>query len=285
MSFDPPTVSAWEMSLGMIDAAILLGSLTVAVGLLVRWVKRPRGKPQPDADQIDAVLPQTQCGRCGYSACRPYAEAIARGEADINQCPPGGDSGIRALAELLGRKPKPLNPKHGAVSKQPMVAWIDEAACIGCTRCIQACPVDAILGAAKQMHTVIRAECTGCELCIEPCPVDCIHMLPVTEGAHGPQTSLDQNPIPAAWRYDLQNRVQYRRKADLARERYQHRMARLAREHDERQQRQQRKKAMPRRDVGGIDKKAVIQAAVDRARQRQAALRSRCSTSTPPRSE
>ncbi|MDR3388465.1 MAG: electron transport complex subunit RsxB [Rudaea sp.] len=127
------------------------------------------------ADRIDALLPQTQCTRCGYPACRPYAEAIARGEADINHCPPGGAAGIEALAELLGRAAKPLDPLNGC-EKPRAVALIDEEVCIGCTKCILACPVDAIIGAAKMMHTVLVDECTGCELCIAPCPVDCISM-------------------------------------------------------------------------------------------------------------
>jgi electron transport complex protein RnfB len=125
--------------------------------------------------QIDALLPQTQCRQCGYDGCKPYATAIANGEADINQCPPGGDTGIHALAALLQRPYQPLNLAHG-VTKPKAVAVIDEATCIGCTLCISACPVDAILGAAKLMHTVISQECTGCELCLPPCPVDCISM-------------------------------------------------------------------------------------------------------------
>ena len=132
----------------------------------------------PLAQRIDALLPQTQCTQCGFDGCRPYAEAIAAGAADINQCPPGGDAGIAALAALLGREPRPLNPDNGAY-RAPQVAWIDEAICIGCTKCIQACPVDAIVGASKLMHTVIASWCTGCELCIAPCPVDCIHLAPV----------------------------------------------------------------------------------------------------------
>ena len=127
------------------------------------------------ADRLDALLPQTQCTRCGYPACRPYAEAMADGDADIDRCPPGGDAGAAALAALLGRESKPLDPAYGHETA-PTVAVIDEAACIGCTKCIQACPVDAILGAAKRMHSILTAECTGCELCIAPCPVDCITM-------------------------------------------------------------------------------------------------------------
>jgi Na+-translocating ferredoxin:NAD+ oxidoreductase subunit B len=126
---------------------------------------------------IDALLPQTQCTQCGYAGCKPYAQAISEGHADINQCPPGGAEVINALASLLKREAKPLNQKHG-ITKARAIAMIDENICIGCTLCIKACPVDAIIGATKQMHTVIGAECTGCELCLAPCPVDCIVMLP-----------------------------------------------------------------------------------------------------------
>lgn len=129
------------------------------------------------ADRIDAALPQTQCGHCGYPACRPYAEAIARGEAPINRCPPGGAEGVRALARITGLPVLPLDPGCG-VETPPRVALIDEDICIGCTKCIQACPVDAIVGASKLMHTVVADLCTGCELCIAPCPVDCIAMIP-----------------------------------------------------------------------------------------------------------
>lgn len=129
-----------------------------------------------NAEAIDALLPQTQCGKCGYPGCRPYAEAIAGGRAGINQCPPGGADTIRALACLLGVPQKPLDPAFG-IEAAPAVAVIDERICIGCTLCIQACPVDAIVGAAKLMHTVITADCTGCELCLPPCPVNCIEMV------------------------------------------------------------------------------------------------------------
>jgi len=130
------------------------------------------------ASALDACLPQTQCTRCGYPRCRDYAAALARGAADIDQCPPGGDVTITALARLLGRAPKPLNPAFGA--EAPRVrALIDEAHCIGCRKCIDACPVDAIVGAAKLMHTIIREDCTGCGLCVPPCPVDCIELAPV----------------------------------------------------------------------------------------------------------
>ena len=137
------------------------------------------------ADDIDALLPQTQCTRCGYQGCRPYAEAIADGVAPINQCPPGGAATITALAALLHRNALPLNPANG-VEGPPLVAVIDEATCIGCVKCLPPCPVDAIIGARKQMHTIITALCTGCELCIAPCPVDCISMVPRSALAAAP---------------------------------------------------------------------------------------------------
>lgn len=130
-------------------------------------------------DQINSLLPQTQCGQCGFKGCKPYAEAIVQGRADINQCPPGGDDGIVDLAGLLGIPAKPLNPLFGE-HKHPEIAYIIEEQCIGCVKCIAACPVDAIIGAAKYMHTVITSECTGCGLCVAPCPVDCIVMKPVS---------------------------------------------------------------------------------------------------------
>ena len=140
----------------------------------------PSGRTDTDTDalgrRIDALLPQTQCTRCGYPACGDYAQAIASGAADINQCPPGGKAGINALASLLGRATKPLNPANG-VEKPREIALIDEETCIGCVKCIQACPVDAIVGGPKMMHTILVDECTGCELCIAPCPVDCIAMV------------------------------------------------------------------------------------------------------------
>ena len=141
----------------------------------------------PNADDIDALLPQTQCTRCGYPGCRPYAEAIAAGDAEINQCPPGGTATIDALARLLERAALPLNPANGTEGPL-LVAQIDEDACIGCARCLPPCPVDAIIGAHKQMHTVMLSLCTGCELCIAPCPVDCIAM--------APRASLPDAPPP-----------------------------------------------------------------------------------------
>lgn len=161
----------------MLTAIILITVLSSLFGLGLGWAA---GQFKPDSDpvvdQINEILPQTQCGQCNYPGCRPYAEAIAAGEAGINQCPPGGESGIQALADLLGTEALPLNPDNGE-EKPKAVAIIDENICIGCTLCIQACPVDAILGATRQMHTVIESECTGCDLCLPPCPVDCIEMV------------------------------------------------------------------------------------------------------------
>ena len=129
------------------------------------------------ADTIDALLPQTQCTKCGFDGCRPYAEAIAAGTAEVNRCPPGGVAGVQRLAELMRRAPMPLDASRGE-PRPPSVAVIDESLCIGCTLCIQACPVDAIVGAAKVMHTVLLDHCTGCDLCVPPCPVDCIELRP-----------------------------------------------------------------------------------------------------------
>ena len=163
----------------MLSAMLAIGILAALFGLLLGYAAiRFKVEGDPIVEQIDAILPQTQCGQCGFAGCRPYATAIAAGEADINQCPPGGETTINALADLLGVDAKPLNEEHGEHAEKT-VAVIDEQVCIGCTLCIQACPVDAILGAAKQMHTVIESECTGCELCVAPCPVDCIAMVPV----------------------------------------------------------------------------------------------------------
>jgi electron transport complex protein RnfB len=163
----------------MLSALLALGILALVIGLVLGYAAiRFHVDSDPVVDQVDALLPQTQCGQCGFAGCRPYAEAIAGGEADINQCPPGGEATIQNLANLLGVDPKPLNPEHGE-HKEKTVVVIDEQTCIGCTLCIQACPVDAILGAPKHMHTVIQSECTGCNLCIPPCPVECIHIVPV----------------------------------------------------------------------------------------------------------
>ena len=163
----------------MIVAVFTIAGLATLFGLILGYSAiRFRVEGDPIADQIDALLPQTQCGQCSFAGCRPYAEAIAAGEAEINRCPPGGEATMIALAELLGRDPVPLENEEAA-EKPKAVAYIVEDECIGCTLCIQACPVDAIMGAAKQMHTVIIEECTGCELCLPPCPVECIHMHPL----------------------------------------------------------------------------------------------------------
>ena len=162
----------------MLAAIAVMALGAVVLGAVLGYASiRFKVEGDPLVDKIDALLPQTQCGQCGYPGCRPYAEAIAKGEADINLCPPGGEEGVAKLADLLGREAKPLD----AEERPPQVARIDENTCIGCTLCIQACPVDAIVGAAKQLHTVIAPVCTGCELCLPPCPVECIHMLPIPE--------------------------------------------------------------------------------------------------------
>ena len=163
----------------MIAAILTITGMSILFGLILGYSAiRFRVEGDPVADQIDALLPQTQCGQCSYAGCRPYAEAIAAGDAEINRCPPGGEATMIALAELLGRDPVPLEDEEAA-EKPKAVAYIVEEECIGCTLCIQACPVDAIMGAAKQMHSVITDECTGCELCLPPCPVECIHMHPL----------------------------------------------------------------------------------------------------------
>jgi electron transport complex protein RnfB len=210
------------------------------------------------ADQLEDLLPQTQCTKCGYPACRPYAEEMAKGNAAHNQCPPGGLEGVARLANLLGKKVIPINPANGVERARP-VAFIDEALCIGCTLCIQACPVDAILGAAKQMHTILPDLCTGCDLCVAPCPVDCIVMIPVTNEKTG----------WAAWSQD---------QADAARERHDFRSFRLEREQNENDARlaakaQAKLQAVeaeinltPEAKLEQERKKAIIAAAIERAR-------------------
>jgi Na+-translocating ferredoxin:NAD+ oxidoreductase subunit B len=172
-------------------------------------------------EKIDSILPQTQCGKCGFSGCKPYATAIAGGLADINQCPPGDEEGIQKLAALLGVEPKPLNTKHG-LPKPESVALINEETCIGCTFCIQVCPIDAIVGASKRLHTVISSECTGCELCIAPCPVDCIIIIPLKKKIDDPYIVSDK---------DLKYGNKFEKKsADHLRMRYERRIKRLERE-------------------------------------------------------
>jgi electron transport complex protein RnfB len=181
-------------------ALIALVGLAAAFGALLGFAaEKFKTEGNPIADEINNILPQTQCGQCGYPGCRPYAEAIANGEA-INKCPPGGEAGVQALADLLDLEPLPLDEEHGEAKKVTTVAFIREDECIGCTKCIQACPVDAILGAAKQMHTVISSECTGCDLCVEPCPVDCIDMIAQEESL---KTWHWQLPDPVSRRVDI----------------------------------------------------------------------------------
>lgn len=176
----------------MIIAILTIVGLALFFGLLLGYAAiRFKVKGNPIVDKLDAALPQTQCGQCTYTGCRPYAEAIQKGEAEINQCPPGGESTIQELADIMGVEAIPLNDEHGEHSDTPEVAVILEDQCIGCTLCIQACPVDAIMGAAKQLHTVIADECTGCELCLPPCPVDCIVMEPIKQN-----TDRWKTPIP-----------------------------------------------------------------------------------------
>lgn len=188
--------------------------------------------------EIDAVLPQTQCRQCGFDGCEPYATAIAEGRARINQCPPGGEQGIRKLAQLLGINSLPLNTAHG-ITKPKAAAFIDEQACIGCTLCVVACPVDAIVGAAKLAHAVISQECTGCELCIPPCPVNCISMIPVSGtsypyDAEVPDAVPQQTPA-ATLSFSIQ-RDERMKASDRARARYRSRLRRLKREKMEREE-------------------------------------------------
>lgn len=219
--------------------------------------------------EIDSILPQTQCRQCGFSGCKPYATAIAEGRAGINQCPPGGEQGIRKLAKLLGVSPIPLDTAHG-FSKPKAVALIDEQVCIGCTLCIVACPVDAIAGAARQLHTVITVECTGCELCIAPCPVDCISMIPLRERV----SSAETKPY-AVIDGLLVDEDEKKKAANRARARYQLRLQRLERDKQEQEGRYEQKNgAMKPINVSssGELKKAAIQAALQRAMAGRAQL-------------
>jgi len=216
-------------------------------------------------DAIDALLPQTQCTKCGYQGCRPYAEAIARGEADINQCPPAGADGIRKLAQLLGRSQKTLNPANG-VEKPRTAALIDESRCIGCMLCIHACPVDAIVGSPKQMHTVLTGFCTGCDLCVPPCPVDCIEMVELAGLAE--RGNLHATALTGQSVEDM---------AAIARTRYQFHQFRVEREKTEREQRLAKKAEAKLAHLESLTighdldrKKAAVRAAIERARARLA---------------
>ena len=184
----------------LLTALIALVAMGAVFGAVLGFAaERFKTEGNPIVDQINDILPQTQCGQCGHPGCRPYAEAIADGE-DINKCPPGGEAGIQALADLLDVEVIPLDEEHGEESVTT-VAFIREDECIGCTKCLLACPVDAILGAAKQMHTILVSECTGCDLCVEPCPVDCIDMIPAEE--KGIQNWHWQLPDPVSLQVDI----------------------------------------------------------------------------------
>jgi Na+-translocating ferredoxin:NAD+ oxidoreductase subunit B len=200
-------------------------------------------------DRIDAWLPQTQCTRCGYPRCRDYAQAVADGRADINRCPPGGETTLRALADLLGVTVKPLDPACGA--HEPRVrAVIDETVCIGCRKCIDACPVDAIVGARKLMHTVISAECNGCGLCVPPCPVDCIAMIPAAAAETAP------------WQeYSAHEAARWRRRTELRLTRLERRGKKPARAHQEKEE-----SIFPASETI----KADIRAAVERVKRKNA---------------
>ncbi len=217
------------------------------------------GDPSALARRLLDALPQTQCTRCGYPDCAAYAQAIAAGDAAINQCPPGGAEGIRRLSRLTGLPALPLNPEHGAEGPRS-VAWIDEAWCIGCTLCIKACPVDCIVGGNKRMHTVIESQCTGCELCIPACPVDCIALENVTGQRTGWDAWSTQNACAARERYEF---VSVRRKRD-------------ERQHAETLEKKAEHKLAHLAELTHTDseaelarKRAVIEAALARARQKR----------------
>ncbi len=219
------------------------------------------------ADQINQLLPQTQCTKCGYQGCKPYAEAIASGAAQINQCPPGGELGIQHLAALLHKPALPLNPANGIAQTQRLTAVIDEAVCIGCTLCIQACPVDAIVGANQLMHTVITGACTGCDLCLPPCPVDCITIESLPEALPG-------------W-------TQRRMEADQLRTHYEARELRLQRDiEDKAKARELKKAAMIARSQSSDPSEAPrvqTNAAYDPVAAALARVQAKRASETPPK--
>ena len=239
-------------------SVVALALLTLLAFLTAAW--RLRQRSLPAALRIDAILPQTQCGQCGYDGCRPYADAIAGGRAPINRCPPGGERVIRRLAALTGQPASALDTSRGR-HKPRQLAVIDETRCIGCTLCIQVCPVDAIIGAAKMMHTVVASHCTGCELCLPPCPVDCIALRPA------PRRLLD-----------IAARLGHA-EADAARRRFERRTQRLEKERLAHANRLAARAAVKlaaleaSADPALARKRAIVQAALDRARAKLASAR------------
>ncbi|PYE19042.1 electron transport complex protein RnfB [Paraburkholderia silvatlantica] len=242
---------------------------------------RPRHRPpRPDvanvndpktlADRIEDLLPQTQCTKCGYDGCRPYAEAVAAGTANYNQCPPGGLEGVKRLATRLGKPVIPINPDNGVERPRP-VAFIDEQLCIGCTLCMQACPVDAIVGAPKQMHTIVKDQCTGCDLCVAPCPVDCIAMIPVTGEATGWDAWTQQQADEARVRHDRRTARQAAER-HAAEARAAARRAATSAPQAEAPQDAATQPASPPADDAEAKKKAIIQAALERARRKKAEM-------------
>ena len=181
------------MFIDIFTAIIVLTIIALIFGFLLGYASEKfKVEGNPIVEQLESTLPQTQCGQCGYPGCRPYAEAISNGEK-INKCPPGGTATMEKLADIMGVDPEPLNVSEESQVKK--VAYIREEECIGCTKCIQACPVDAIVGAGKLMHTVISKDCTGCDLCVEPCPVDCIDMIPVEQNMTNWDWKLNAIPV------------------------------------------------------------------------------------------
>ncbi|CAG9263697.1 Rnf electron transport complex subunit B [Paraburkholderia unamae] len=249
------------------------------------WSRRRPARPEVAtvndsrtlADRIEDLLPQTQCTKCGYDACRPYAEAVASGAANYNQCPPGGAEGVARLAQLLGKPVIAINPDNGIERARP-VAFIDEQLCIGCTLCMQACPVDAIVGAPKQMHTIVKDQCTGCDLCVAPCPVDCIAMIPVTGEATGWDAWTQQQADEARVRHDrrLARQTAERNAAEArAAARRAAASAQAEAPTDTAMAAPAAQPASPAADDAEAKKKAIIQAALERARRKKAELAER----------